>query len=460
MNKKLLIIFGILIILLVLLFTYIHRQKPITECGNQICDAGEDGFNCFIDCCLSGDGLCPFGCTSVNDGDCEKRDLSQVKVAVVYESVTDYTAVGRGVDDVVIRLKETSTDFVFRGFWVWPPCIDSCSDIPQKILDFYLQQGYDCEERGYNYNHLKNDVAELKQGKPGILICGAIPAQRVNFVEVDPYTNRLYKKIEVEEMALDPAKWGVTKASKEELQKRFQNTIVGRGGYFPDITNEDFQEIFLNRARKQIDSGVDAVWVDMLFAQASLFNMATGDPNHPAVKDSYLAASRMVDKIRAYGLFKGRHIYIGTWWNFLELPYPVPDLDFITASPSSEEVLNRRLDETRWANLRELVLEKKLGDIPVFAFIDWADDDAPMAVFSQRLSHSEQEEFLEVADVFFKERGINFVYPVHGGFMGGSAKTLSFSEEFSPGYRFYDSLAPEFQTYDTIKELTQKKASQ
>ena len=98
-------------------------------------------------------------------------------------------------------------------------------------------------------------------------------------------------------------------------------------------------------------------------------------------------------------------------------------------------------------------VEAKLGEIPIFTFIDFGNDGLPLAIFSQKLTKSEQREFLEYADEFFQEKGINFIYPVHGGFMGKSAAKLSFGE-----FKIYDSLAPEFQTYETIKELAQSKS--
>ena len=64
----------------------------------------------------------------------------------------------------------------------------------------------------------------------------------------------------------------------------------------------------------------------------------------------------------------------------------------------------------------------------------------------------EQREFLMAADSFFHNRGIVFAYPLHGGWMGNDAEILSFGIR-----RTYDALAPEFQTYETIRELARNK---
>jgi len=90
------------------------------------------------------------------------------------------------------------------------------------------------------------------------------------------------------------------------------------------------------------------------------------------------------------------------------------------------------------------------------AAVRWQDQ--PLGIFSQYLDKSEQAKFLGMADSFFSRKReefklpITFVYPLHGGWMGTSAKVLSFGR-----FKVYDALAPEFQTYETIKELAQKK---
>ncbi|MBU4246027.1 MAG: hypothetical protein KKE71_03200, partial [Nanoarchaeota archaeon] len=65
-----------------------------------------------------------------------------------------------------------------------------------------------------------------------------------------------------------------------------------------------------------------------------------------------------------------------------------------------------------------------------------------------------QSGLLQTLDDSFAKNGVNFIYPLHGGYMGPSAKRLAFGK-----YRNYDSLAPEFNTYETIKELANKKAA-
>lgn len=427
-------------------------SKP-SECGNGVCEPGESGYNCPGDCCISGDGNCPPGCEAAvgsprYDSDCETGGLSRVTVSSVYERVNDGKIVGRSVDDVIYLLKETETNFIFRGWWVWEPCANSCSEVPPEVT-----YPYDCELIGYSYEHLKDAISEIKEEMPDVIFCGAIPAQRINFIEINPITGKVYNQQETNGMALDPAKWGITSITKEELQKAYQER-GGKKSYFPDLTNPNFQALFLSRAEKQIDCGADAIWIDGLYGQARIFEKITQDSEHPAVKESFGAASKMVNEIHNYGNTKhNKHIYVGTWAYFLELPYTPPDLDFVTLTPSSREVTQKKMNNKKWDNTINAIREK-LGDIKIFVFIDWGPGDAPMAIFSQKLSPDEQKEFLRTADAFFQSKGIDFIYPIHGGYMGSKATRLSGGQ-----FRIYDSLAPEFHTYETIKNLAQNKST-
>ena len=95
-----------------------------------------------------------------------------------------------------------------------------------------------------------------------------------------------------------------------------------------------------------------------------------------------------------------------------------------------------------------------MRDIPIIAFIDWSDtSETPLGAFSQNMSKEDQSSFLRVADAFFQKKGVIFAYPMHGGFLGNDARVLSFGT-----YPFYDALAPEFDTYGTIRELSLAKA--
>jgi len=229
--------------------------------------------------------------------------------------------------------------------------------------------------------------------------------------------------------------------------------------FFPDITNARYQELLLNLARKQFDCGVDVLWIDALFGQARFFreyaarNPAEAENATRAAREAFEASSTIVDKIHAYGeQTRGQRIFIISWPHSIEFPYPQPKLDGMMTSPSAREILSGRLDEARWEDLLARIREKFPG-VPIFARIDYGEHDrTPLAVFSQQLSPEEQRAFLRAADEFFAARGVRFIYPVHGGYMGRGARRLAFGKS-----SFYDSLAPEFDTYGTIWELAQAR---
>ena len=388
------------------------------------------------------------------------KNFSQIKVAVLYERIGDGKLINRSVEDEIKIFKETNTDFIFRAFWRWTPCPEKCDDLSN------VNMREKCKFCGYSYSHLEKTISKIKKEIPGIIICGAIPAQIIQRKGVwNPQTKEIIRYPETWDLALDPSKWKID-MSKEELQCRFAKTHFWvpqdldcrdynpdtASAYFPDITNKKFQELLLSWAKRQIDAGVDAVWIDMLFRQVIMLYRITRDFNHPAVKESYESVCKIVKKIHEYGEKKGKDILVGSWPTAIYFPYPPLGLDFVTLSPSRREVKERKLDGKKWDKRLKLI-RKKFGDIPIFDFIDWAGSTkTPLGEFSQVLTKEEQKEFLRKSDDFFSRRNVIFVFPVHGGFMGQDAKILSFGKS-----RVYDSFAPEFQTYETIKGLAEKK---
>jgi len=388
-----------------------------------------------------------------------KNKLSQVKVAILYQRVTDgIYYLNRSVDDVINILKETKTDFIFRGWWRKHPCPESSDMNSDFFPPEYIEESV---RRGYTYEHLRNAIAKIKKEMPDVIFCGAVSCQWVNKKERDPITGETFDMNQTWAMALDPGKWNIS-MSKEEFQERFAKGVKWIGpdekydhtkvwAYFPDITNPDFQKLVLDLAKKQIDCGVDAIWIDYLFNQAQYLAKITKDPSHPAVKESIEAASKIVDEIHNYGYSKGKYVYVGSWASFVDFPYPPPELDFVTISPSSNEVYSMELNEDYW-DIRIKKIREKLGNALIFAYLDVGAEHLPLTIFAQNLSSSKQRQFLEYADDFFQKRGVNFIYPVHGGWFGKNPKKLAFGK-----FNIYDSLAPEFQTYEIIKKLAISK---
>ena len=185
----------------------------------------------------------------------QKPSEKEVKVAILYERITDgiyHPSKIRTYKDLVKILKETNPDLVFRVWWRWTPTPES------------LHPNNPVYQAGHTYQQLEETLRKLKKDLPEIKYWfGAIPTQRINFEEKNPITGKTYSQNETWQMALDPQKWGIN-FSKEKLQELAQEKSgTGKYGYFPDITNKEFQELYLSWAKRQIDAGVNGLFLDL-----------------------------------------------------------------------------------------------------------------------------------------------------------------------------------------------------
>jgi hypothetical protein len=249
----------------------------------------------------------PANTTAPSENKPAVTSLSKVNVAVLYERVTDGALYGRSNDDVIKLFKQTKTDLIFRGFWRWRPVPESRKSAPEEV---YKLGGTQAElqavlDYNYTYEDLKVAISGIKQEMPNVIFVGAIPAQRISRVEKNDMTGEILDNSRTWEMALDPGKWCIN-GSKTDEQKQLGDALGwGEGdAYYPDITNPNYQQLLIAMAKKQY-CGADAIWIDMLFSQAMILERVTSDPNHPAEKDSFYAASKVVDEIHDYGTAKG-----------------------------------------------------------------------------------------------------------------------------------------------------------
>jgi hypothetical protein len=324
-------------------------------------------------------------------------------------------------------IAELNPTFAFRVWWRWRP---------GAPLSYY--QG------------LTNKVNEIKQ-VTNTTLCGAVHLIALWRKDWDDYLQQWIEYPKTWEMALDPQKWGIP-ISKED----YQNDYAKKHGFHPgevyqgDPSNPDYQQHIYHMAKRQIECGVDTIWIDFLWQPAKDMAYITKDPNHPAVANLMKGSQTIVDLIRKQG------VKVGSWYT--KLPYE-QNLDFVTIwAATPEEILNKEISRERIkkeiANVKE-----RIGDVPIYAFIDWGGAAPPMYAFSQQLFPEEQSEFLKYMDGFYKDfPEITLLYPVHGGSMGSITKpprVLSYGR-----FDVYDSMAPEFQTYETIKELALAKKIQ
>ena len=356
-------------------------------------------------------------------------EFPEIKVAILYGTIIDQT---RSIEEINKIIKDLNVDLIFRGFFRWKGMAK-------------VEYKYDV------YGALKEYISKIKRENPNLIFVGALAAQELSRIEYNPYTKEVIPEDKVWNMALNPQKYGFN-LSEEELHEKYWEITGDENYIFPDILNPDYQNLLLDLAKAQIDAGVDAIWIDGFFWQAKTFAKLVKTTSHPQIEKVFRATNKIVDEIHNYGLSRGKYVYVGSWAQ-TGFPYKAPKLDFVTISPSAEEIREKKLNEIKWIDSIKQIKEK-YGNVPIIAFIDWAfTADTPLGVFSQELTPEEQREVLRSFDEFFSENGIIFAYPVHGGYMGRDATKLSFGKSGK-----YDALAPEFQTYETIKKLARDRS--
>jgi len=352
--------------------------------------------------------------------------IASIKSACVYESVIDTM---RSLDDVPPIFADIGCEYIHRSFFRWMGMAK-------------IEQDYDV------YGMLKQQVISIKSKSPSIVIGGAVTTQEINVIEYNPLTKTIISKEETWGMALDPQKYGFS-MTKEELYNEYV-TITGNADYiFPDILNLDYQDLFMSYVKMQIDAGIESIWIDGFYTQAAIFYMLSGkDITHPAVQSVFISQNVLIDKIHEYN----NNVTVGSWGGglFLDISsWTAPNLDFVTSSPDPDEISNMVPNDILWKEkVNKIYL--KFGTVPIFAFIDWGfTTDTQLGIFSQELRAFEQSNFLIKLNKVLIDNGIVFAYPVHGGYMGAGAAVRAYGI-----YNKYDSLAPEFNTYNVIKELS------
>ena len=454
--------------------------------------------------------------------DVRKPDLSHVRIAAWYQYLTGGRVIGRSDEEAIEVLKNLDVDLV-RGWWRWKPLPFSPRDeafesfFGKKRLNQLVLRGQTWQDYERVVKLFKKEMPDaIFLASFGVQF---IPHAR----DRDPITGELITRDKAWEMAFDPRKHGFKMSKAEyqciEAKKRYwmrKDIDCGEVSedfvknhlsvYWGDPTNKDWQRLAFHIAQKLIDGGADAIWIDMYLKpsasaialhcieeQGSIdncdFSKALEDRR---VKEIVDAQREFIDRIHEYGKKKGKYIFVGSWGVLGKIKTPqqsvlikdlVPNYDFVVTTISRDEILSRKMDAQRWENIVD-EHRKIFGDIPIFVWFDSGYYHSPMHIFSQYLNKTEQAEFLEKADKFFvnlskrENLTIVFVYPVSGQMMGpwreGEEKILSFQcccntcrdrclipgdRPDECGFGSYDSLAPEFETYETMKKLAKKKKS-
>ncbi len=264
-------------------------------------------------------------------------------------------------------------------------------------------------------------------------------------------------------MALDPQKWSIVRKGKPMTKADLQERQYGKKGRKYDRHRADAYARYhqpglsgpVDRLGTETDRQRRGCHMDRhASGPGQSYAAHDGRPRSSGGQGSFCRRGKIVDEIHRYGSSNGRPVLAGSWGQSETANaalFATAKLDFVTVTPSNEETANKTLDETRWEETINAIRQIH-GNVPVFAFIDWTGNASPLATFSQKLRPDNQKKAIEAFDAAFARMGVTFVYPLHGGDMGKKASRLSFGK-----LRVYDSLAPEFATFATIKGLAQRK---
>ena len=446
--------------------------------------------------------------------------IKNIKVAAWYQYLTGGRVIGRSDEEAIGILKDLNVDLV-RGWWRWQPLPFSPKDeqfkkvFGKEKFNKFVISGQTWQDYENIVKLFKKEIPNaIFMASFGLQF---IPRA----TDRDPVTGEIITREKAWEMAFDPQKHGfkMSKAEYQCIQakkrhwvrkdincKKVSEDFVKNwlSVYWGDPTNEDWQSFAFHIAQKLIDGGADAIWIDMylqpsanaialhcLEEQGTIENCNYSEALEDVrVKEIISAQREFIDRIHRYGLSKGEYILVGSWGVLGEEKAPqqsvlikdlVPNYDFVVTTISSEEIYNKRIDSQKWKDIVKKHREI-FGDIPMFIWFDTGYYYSPMHVFSQYLSKGEQAQFLENVDRFFVDLSkkenltIAFIYPISGQMMGpwkeGEKVILSFQcccdtckdkclisgeKEGICGFGSYDALAPEFETYETIKNLAQSK---
>jgi len=368
----------------------------------------------------------------------------------------------RSLDDVVRIINELHADFIMHGVHRHRPRPNTCDEIPSE------SERKRCRETGASYKLMREAVNFVRR-KTKAKIGGGTNFQYFwaeNLAQEGEYWSWLGRD-ETWELALDPRDHGIP-ISKEKLHKLFARRLGLKvkdpkkelDFYIPDPTKDEVQEIYRNILEAQVDCcRIDAFHWDMIFIPVTTLLRLGVPVTHQGLKEIYHGCLNLIDwtrrKVRWY-IQWGFHKLEQQFKLFSKLG--APSIDIAMTTISVEEIRRRQINRERWRNVKEII-HRIYGDVEHFARIDYGFGTTPLYVFAEELSPLEQRKFLIEADEALRKMNVLLILPVHGGnpcderqIRKGRCPRRAYGR-----YNWYDSLAPEFFTYDAIKTIALRR---
>ena len=366
-----------------------------------------------------------------------------------------------GLDGAVKIINALDPDMIWYAHWMtgfpMPKDLEQAYEIAKSCgIDGEEFKKW-CEKEAYTLQHVKQQVKAVGDR----IYCPCILGYsnfRIDF-NFDPITFECYDQDKINSMLLDLGKWEIINPKTRkpytlyETQKIFwEMGLPEHNGIF-DTSSKSLIDYQIKKAKALKGVGVRAVWYDMFFQlPLRLKDLLNLDYSHQMIMDLYNGCCDIIDQTKALGMI------VGTWTQCLRFPYErVPKVDFVTASPDINEILSLKPNYAKWENIANTIKEKR-PEASLLIIFDFANrDDMPLAVFSQKLAQQQQRQFLielhKLAE-HLRQTGINtsIAYPIHGPGLGRNPKKLAWGK-----YKYYDALAPEFNTYETVENLMSGK---
>lgn len=386
--------------------------------------------------------------------------MSEFRNPIYYRRLNDSIGLPsperRSLKDVVRIINDLHADFIMHGVYRHRPRPNTCEQLPRDERER-------CKQTGASYRLMREAVDFVKR-RTKAKVGGGSNFQYFwaeNLAMEGEYHSWLGRD-ETWELALDPREHGIP-ISKERLHRLFARRLglevkdpkKELDFYIPDPTKEEVQEIYRNILNAQLDCHIDAFHWDMIFIPVTVLLRLGVSVDHRGLKEIYHGCLDLIDwtkrRVRWY-IQWGFHKLEQQFKLFSKLS--APSIDVAMTTISVEEIRRRRIDRERWREVREII-RRIYGDVEHFARIDYGFGTTPLYVFAEELSPSEQRRFLIEADEVLRKMGILLILPVHGGnpcdqrqIRQGKCPRRAYGK-----YNWYDSLAPEFNTFDAIKAI-------
>lgn len=297
-----------------------------------------------------------------------------VKVVALYQPTVRSAFGGREAADL---LPPMQTNLVMRGWWKWGP--------------------------GFNafYDQLKASIAQLKQKMPNVIYQGGISASYIvredTWADGSAISHSDFAKMLARDKSGNPIPWG-------------------GDGYLADVASPRYRKYLLGWSQKQIDAGVDSLFLDEVYLAGEM-KIAGGADRYLTYYQYARYVKMLTSSLKSYAASKGRNLLItlncGNAIYFGLRPSVAYRMqDYVTVSFNKQDFVPPFTLREDWTKINATIREKMGRSVPIVAFIDWGPDDSTALKLFSNLTRDDQIALLGQLDSATRAAGVLFAYPV------------------------------------------------